>query len=342
MSYEPFVRGVLTRLSSDLGAGRLSIRSEAGGRRYVVEAPGHGGRNIVVPATSEALKAPSSMPKRSPRGLLSIMTIRDAQGNCVNVPKSAIVRDHNLYSPTSVCSSGCRGCEFGTCPHGWKAKYLSPAEIIVLCLRDAMGEPAYGWYVRFWDRPNHLVRIPDAVITQINAMIQNPMMAQSSLLTRYRDCTDVITWPEDPRMSFHALACRRFARFRKRAASAALADRKRKRPREEEEKTGYDESQSPVESFETCVICLEERSTARKRCRHDSCGTHVCDTCDSDSRGLCPVCDRASISADFPCSSCHRLTRLSQYGFPCVGCHSHSLCSQCYNGYSACGVCETE
>jgi hypothetical protein len=132
--------------------------------------------------------------------------------------------------------------------------------------------------------------------------------------------------------NFHELACERFARFRKRAAAAATKDRKRARAN----KRSYEES-----AGETCVICLEEKASARKRCRHDHCGTHVCNKCHSDSRGLCPVCDRSSINADYPCSSCHKLTRLSQYGFPCTACNSKSMCADCYTGFSACGACES-
>ena len=328
--YEPFVRSVLTRLAGELSDGRLSIRQEAGGARYVVEAPGHTGRDIVVPA-SEWLKPPSVMPPRSVKGLLSKLTIRNAEGSAINVPKSAIVRDYNvpsLWTPLAM-QGVCRGCEFGTCPHGWAVRDIDPAGIVVLSLRSEEGFQVFGWYVRFVDTPKELVRIPETIIAQLADMMENdPVLTHSSLLTRYEDCS--IT-DEAPEPSFHADACKRFARYRTRVCAAYSKDRKRKRPAMDASSGGG----------ETCVICLEERPSAAKRCRHDSCGTHVCETCHSDSRGLCPVCDRSSINADYPCSSCHRLTRLRAYGFPCSVCNTHSLCSHCFSGFEACGACES-
>lgn len=324
-AYEPFVRSVLTRLASELSDGRLNLRQEGGGTRYVVEAPGHAGRDIVVPA-ADWLKPPSTMPPRSARGLLSKLTIRDAEGKSINVPKDCIVRNYHTLMPQSSWTSGvCRGCEFGTCPHGWCTMDIPPAGIVVLRLRDTDGFNKFGWYVRFADRTSELVRLPDVIIFRLASMMEDdPLLNQSTLVTRYEDAV-----LEDP-VNFHSEACKRFARYRTRVCVAVAKERKRKRNVET----------PPKGAGETCVICLEEKPTSRKRCRHDSCGTHVCDTCHSDSRGLCPVCDRSSINADYPCSSCHRLTRLSQYGLPCSVCNTHSLCSSCYTSFGACGACE--
>ena len=324
--YEPFVRNVLTRLADELGAGRLNLRREDNGVRYVVEAPGHSGRNIVVPAAHGALEMPTKFPARTAKGLLSKLTVVDASGKVVHVPKSAIVRnyDYCIHEREFGMRAGvCRGCEFGTCPHGWKAEQINPVGVVVLELRDEDYEPAHAWYVRFADAPTRLVRLPEVIVDKISTIMSlDPELQHSSLMGRYAD---------DLANGFHELACERFARFRKRAAAAATKDRKRKCP----------EASPATGGGETCIICLEEQVTARKRCRHDHCGTYVCDTCHSDSRGLCPVCDRSSINADYPCSSCHKLTRLSQYGFPCTACNSRSLCSDCYTGFSACGACES-
>ena len=327
--YEPFVREVLTRLATNLNSGRLNLRHDAAAQRYVVEAPGHSGRNIVVPCAPEALRAPSTLPARTARGLLSDLKLVSANGKEVDVPKSAIVRNH-CY--TVACdpytAPPCRGCEHGTCPHGWSADAVRPEAIVVLQLRDEDNLPIFGWYVCFWDRPTQLVRMPERIIEQLaNAFYEDDRIRNSSLVTQYEDCTTVGL--DD---NFHEMACKRFARFRKRAAAAALKDSKRKRDDSEAAGDGV---------YETCVICLEEKQTAIKRCRHDHCGTHVCMKCHSDSRGLCPVCDRSSINADYPCSSCHRLVRLCEYGFPCTGCAAHSLCTHCYKGFSECGACES-
>ena len=334
-SYEPFVREVLTRLSHDLVAGRLSIRQESDGVsavRYIVDAPGHAGRSIIVPASADALQSPTDLPERSPRGLLSKLRVVDSDGKAVHVPKSAIVRDHKQrFLNCHRMLGACRGCEFGTCPHGWIDPH--PASIVVLKLRNRSGFDAFGWYVRFNDAPTDLVRVPTQIIKRIAPEFENDdVMQNSRLVTQYEDCVTTMDWDDDDDTSFHKTACERFALFRKRAAVAAAKDKKRKRLEQEESSEGG----------ETCVICLEERASAQKRCRHVNCGTHVCDACHSNSRGLCPVCDRPSINADYPCSSCHRLTRLSCYGYPCTACDSHSLCVRCYGEFGACGACSVE
>jgi hypothetical protein len=333
--YEPFVRGVLTRLSADLSSGRLNIRQEGAGVaavRYVVEAPGHTGRNIVVPASGEALAAPSALPARSPRGVLSRLTVRSARGELINVPKDAIVRNYKQPHPVDRAwiRGICRGCEYGVCAHGWVARDVAPASIVVLRLRNADGFPTFGWYLPFADRPTELVRIPCQIVERLVNLFRDDVdMRQSSLLSHYADVVTTMEWDDEPH-TFHAAACERFARFRARVCTAVAREKKRKAPPPEPMDTDR----------ETCVICLEDQPTARKRCRHSHCGTHVCDTCYANSRGLCPVCDRSHINADYPCSSCHRLTRLSQYGYPCAACNSNSLCSHCYGSFGACGSCD--
>lgn len=320
-AYEPFVRDVLARLASNLSSGRLNLRHDPDGSRYVVEAPGHTGRHIVVPCAPEALRAPSTMPARTARGLLSKLIIVSACGKEVHVPKSAILRDYKYKLQAEMMPNVCRGCEFGTCPHGWQTPH--PRSVVVLNLRTGSEcNNLFGWYVCFSDKVNVLVRIPPQIVNLILKTLRDN--SRSSLLTKYEE--------EDGHV-FHELACERFARFRKRAAAAALKEVKRKR---EDEPAAKDDTPR-----ETCVICLEERPTAYKRCRHNHCGTHVCIKCHCDSRGLCPVCDRSSINADYPCSSCHRLVRLGEYGFPCTGCDTHSLCSHCYTEFSECSACES-
>lgn len=354
--YEPFVREVLERLADDLNAGMLDVRQEAGGARYIVYAPGHTGRNIVVPATHAALQKPAQLPRRSARGLLSKLTLRDARGKSIHVPKEAILRSYDRPLDAEEMKNACRGCQFPNCCHGWKLP--RPDAVVVLRLREnSMGGNVYGWYVLIGNNTTELVRVPAQVSAMLYEMMRaEPQLEQSCLVQKYPDCA-LVSDPIDA-TDFHRLACKRFARFRKRAASAALSERKtaeqdsKKRWRAEDyDKNEYvhpdtadDDGYGGIADAcgRTCVICLEDKLTAGKRCRHDSCGAHVCATCYSEARGLCPICDRSSINADYPCSCCGRLTRLRQYGFPCVACAANTLCKDCFGSFSECGPCGCE
>lgn len=314
-SYAPFVRDVLQRLSADVTAGLLSIRVDGDGRRYVVAAPGAGGRDIVLPAHDDALMVPPRPPPRDPRDLFSPYTIGG-----VHVPWKAILRNYEKVA--------------ARVGNSW-ARVPYPDEVVVLRLRNDDGAHCYGWFVRLVAAPRKLVMLPLYVAQALGRlMLCDDTLQHSSL------CADL--WDSrlvhlQPCGNFYQCAVARFKRYRD-VVVAATNQRKRncKRTRPS--------ANSPVPATpapaHTCVICLDDKASAQPRCRHDGCGARVCDTCHADSRGLCPICDRSALNADYPCSCCNRLHRLNEYGYPCVCCCSHSLCLECYGQFGQCVACE--
>ena len=323
MSYVSFVRDVLRRLSLDFSAGRLSIRVDANGRRYVVEAPGAGGRDIVLPAHDDALMVAPRPPPRDPRDLFSPYTI----GADVHVPWSAIARNHDVVTHAAV----------------------DPAGVVVLRLRGDDGAVCC-WFVRLRDEPRKLTQLSvDCARRFASMLVRDELLQHSSLCGELWDCRFN---GDEPGGDFCATACARFQRYRKRV-TAAVAVSKGLRKRKRTTVATWDAcnlaclpntTPAPAPALapaHTCVICLDDKSCAQPRCRSSSCGTRVCDTCHADSRGLCPLCDRSAINADYLCSCCNRLHRLRAHGYPCVGCSSHSLCLECYEQFGECAACDT-
>lgn len=321
--WERHVRDTLTRLSEQLDAGLLRLRTD--GSRLVVDPPGEGGRGIVLPTGQTSLLAPV-LPARSPRSLLSALYIASPQRQ-VNVPAHCIVRDH---------SRALIGHDNGLPP---------PEAIVVLSLRGEDGEPMYGWYVRYHSQLRRLVKLPPSDCRKLaRAMAGDNNLGRSSLLQEHLDawCTGL----DESDVDFNSIAITRFMNYRQRvsrackhplAPTATVTNTASKRPRLEPHTPT---TPPPCESHETCLICLEESESAARRCRHDSCGVHVCADCHASSRGLCPLCDRTAINADFPCSCCNKLSRLQQYGFPCTGCKANSLCKDCFMNFRECAACD--
>ena len=320
-SWEHFVRQTLDRMSSDLRAGVITVREDRRGRRYVVDAPSIIGRNIVVPCSADALLVPPQLPPRVKSQLFSPFTISmPGSDSRAPVPWAAIKRDYSVdFEPTPG--------------HGFPL----PEAIVVLRLRGSNGDCVFGWYVRLSRAPRRLVRVsPTACCDLTSYMADDPLLSESSLLDRY---TDVGLDHLMAGRTFNSVAFASFTNLKtqiQRASTHTTPARKKRKH--------TDDSPPPTETvptnLNTCVICLEEEPTSEVRCRHSSCRAHVCASCHSHTRGLCPVCDRAAINADYPCSHCNALFPLSSYGFPCVGCSANCLCVDCYRGFGQCGRCE--
>jgi hypothetical protein len=123
---------------------------------------------------------------------------------------------------------------------------------------------------------------------------------------------------------------------RVRMCTTPKASAKRKACDCEPESEPEDASREP----ETCIVCLNDHASARERCRGRTCSVKVCAVCHADSRGLCPICDRTAINADYSCGRCYRRTPLRQYGYECAECGDHTLCRQCHARSGECGACE--
>lgn len=314
LTWEVFVRDVLSRLSEQLNAGLLTLHVD--GERIVVDAPVHGGRGIVVPTNQRALVPPLRLPARSSRGLFSDSYITH-DGKDVDVPSDAIVRD---YGQALLRTS---------------ERIPPPEAVVVLRSRSQAGEFINGWYVRYARDRRRLVKVDETTCNCLAIKLRDcPVLRASSLLSKFIDSS----------CDFNAIAARRFGGFRERVMRAVLhaKTRSHKRKRNDASITPPPPPPALVPAIDlvTCLICLEDKSTSLKRCRHAHCGAHVCEDCHAASRGLCPLCDRSAINANYPCSCCNTLTRLPQYGFQCTGCDAASLCESCYCAFGACVACD--
>lgn len=334
-SWDFFVHETLTRLSTDLRTGLITIRMDNGGQWYVVDAPGNTGRNIIVPCNQDALMVPPHLPPRDQRCLLSPFTIGTGLTNArVNVPWSAIRRDYSLnINVAEGAKRPCMGCAIENCRHGWTTP--PPEAIVVIRLRGQDGDDVFGWYVRFATATRNLVRVPLCVVHRLmHYMRDDHDLRESSLVDRYND---VGVHDRSSGVAFNATAFERFRKLRRRVTKAA---HKASHKRKQNTPDGLSSTFNVTES-NTCIICLEEHPTAVKRCRYSSCGAHTCASCHSHTRGLCPLCDRSAINADYPCSRCNSLFRLTEYGYPCIECSANCLCEGCYKEFGECGACET-
>jgi hypothetical protein len=321
--WEVFVRETLSRLSADLRAGIITVRIDNGGQRYVVDAPGNSGRGIVVPCNSDALMVPPQLPLRDIRNVFSPFTIRDPKyTSLVQVPWFAIRRNYYV-----IMKSLGNDRKWRTPP---------PESIVVLRLRHENDSEIFGWYVRFCTATNELVRVPPNVCKElIDFMESDVNLWASSLVSKFSDvCLEHFALGKD----FNSLAHHRFSSYKDRVTRANISTTRKRKCVECDH---VPNTSSKSGETDTCVICLEEDVSAKKRCRKSSCGAFVCATCHSHSRGLCPVCDRTAINADYPCSHCNRLFRLPQYGYPCVCCLTNCLCRECYKSFGECSACET-
>ena len=318
--WDAFVRETLMRLAADVRARRLVIRSESDRARVVIEAPGRQGRNIVVPCDDAALILPSKLPERNARGAMSPFVLWPSN---VRVPWKAVLRHRRAVARPDG--------------DGWR---VSPESIVVLSLRgEEGGNDMHGWYVRCASAPRKLVEVPLDVARKVLGVLiraDRPRLS-SSLITMHMDgrLSD-----ELPPGCFAHTAAFRFARYEtrlQRACGATRGEGEERKPMPRERETRPARATSEV-----CVICLETSHAAEARCRVAECNVHVCATCHADSRGLCPVCDRAAINADYPCAACNQLVRLPDYGFPCLACSARSLCRGCYAAFSECASCDVQ
>lgn len=340
------VRETLAQLQAQLHDGTLRLHYREG--RYVLRAASAAGRDIVLPTREGVLAAPAP-PPRSCRGLLSPYTIVEPERRAepVHVPWAAIARIHG-YRQT-LLHDACRGCAWEGCAHGWpEASALNPAAVVVLRLVVDAFQPVYGWYlnvVRLADPDTkRLVPLPRVVRERlIDFMATDDLLSNSALLRKYNneEAADYMLEGD----GFNATACRRFKRHRELVISAVHSSSRKqhgKRRREGEEGAFAGATPAtPAAEVGTCLVCLEDKPRAADRCGQPGCASVVCVDCHAASRGLCPICDRAALNADYPCFGCHRLTSLRRYGYACVGCGDHSLCQECYGSFGECLACAT-
>ncbi len=323
LPYEPFVREVLVRLQNDLRISSLVAR--AGETERVVEAPSSAGRNVVVPS-SLTFVAPSVLPERSMRTAFCKFHIIDTHRRRIRIPWLSIVRDHGRLMPRDGFIRGER---------------IDPKYIVVLRW-SSVDNPRFSWYVRFDESPYTLSKVPLVHVNKLFAhLISSSAHRRSSLATHYIDY--LLIDEKRPVASnadkHHTQICDLFAGIQNRILRAIEEARPKGNSERIKRKRDDNEYHKENGDLNTCVVCLNDKSSAHSRCRHGQCGTHVCSDCHLESRGFCPLCDRSHINSDFLCSGCNTVSCLQESGFPCVTCNAASLCKDCFIGFGECGAC---
>lgn len=266
------------------------------------------------------LLPPPNLPPRAKKDLLAGYTLKlHSQNTTVNVPWSRVVRDYRctIHRPQATDS------------------YIPPplpVSIIVLSAYDPnTSHQRFGWFVRYADdATGELEQVPYAVAKELQrSMEAHPVLYTSSLCSKYA--------LQEEKTDFLELAHKSYQRI----YSNIKSELKRKRePPSAKVKRPVADPKRHAGELHTCVVCLEDSETAIARCPHETCKAATCSTCHQVERGLCPICDRESINADYPCSACGQLARLQAYGFPCLTCKSATLCKSCYTTYEECRPCE--
>lgn len=345
--WRAFVRQQLGRLA-DAGTVYVTadtVRDDAGasetGRvlRYIAAPQSDTGRAIVVP-NADSLLPPLVLPPRATRDLLAPYTIQAyGKDKAVNVPWSRVLRDHKQTErkPRGICI----GCSWGVnCAHGWTVP--SPRSVVVLAVNDGHStRQRVGWFVRFSDDSKKLIQVPRAVAKKLTWRMENDVvMCTSSLVSQF-----ALESEDEYEAEFLNVAHAAYERI----YDSIRASLKRRRDEEKEsatpaKKPRVDDTATTDKGADddsaTCLVCLEDEPTVQPRCPRGQCSSNVCHDCHHKSRGLCPICDRTAINADYPCSGCGQLSRLQAYGFPCITCNACTLCKTCYTAYEECRPCE--
>lgn len=327
---------------------------------------GAAGRPLLVPGLQCPLLPPHPLPERRASGSpFTGYHIVPSRGRpAQRVPRYAVVRDYRRAVPAPACVRAAQmehpTSHVGTSAMGWSLP--EPYEIIVLAVRRSHRRVCYGWFVRWIGCEEQVLRkVPSHICILLNQrMVCDVDLRRSSLVTKYPD-SDIWWRPGGPtpnELEFVELASRAFARDARWFKTMPPSEHARKRARHAPvSKTDASASASSASSAPavpmpahasvdvnplavgTCVVCLDEKASAAERCRSQTCKVLVCDRCHAKTRGMCPLCDRGNINADFLCAGCGRIEQLSEFGLPCVRCKNTSLCRSCYDASWWCASC---
>ena len=210
-----------------------------------------------------------------------------------------------------------------------------PSTIVVLQLPNHGNGELYGWYVTRARKPYVLIRVPAATCCQLMAhMASGSEFSQSSLVMQY---VDVGVHHAHLGVDFNTLAYKHFAAYGHRVINAVqFCESSREQSNES------DACEMAADGMlDTCVVCLEESASTARQCRRRTCEAKVCNSCHSHCRGLCPVCDRTALNANYSCARCNKSVSLRKYGYPCILCSAGSLCEACYVMFGQCEACES-
>lgn len=260
--------------------------------------------------------------------------------NQLPVPSSAVLRFHPERPPIQR-----------TRLFWWEV--LHPLDVVVLGVRNASGLWLHGWFTRFDDAPEQLVRLPHGYAYEMWQLLnETPELKKSRLPNEFLEA-----YFASPRDDFLAVAQERFERKaflveHSRTAEAIYAERAPKRaavalPRLE------DCMQGGAHRGAVCAVCLEEEperyeepwlsrrcDTADSRRLVRPCCTTVCIGCHLKLHSLCPVCSRSKISGHSQCGACGESVPFSESGFRCASCPAQTLCRTCWIDHEECPRCD--
>ena len=283
------------------------------------------------------LAPPAYLPPRTHKNALSPFYLMHC-GERVHVPWHALVRDR---MPIEYSEE--------TAPSVHNTSYN---EIVVLRALHQNGAPKFGWFVKRSSKRLDL--------------ISRRMCVQLSIACRaYSPRSRLVHWcPDsrfvDPSLEFLELAVLRFQRVRHVLSVAAMKLRRSSSAADAENHDAENHEEAAckphVSAAKSSPQTHNTRSNARKRKRFDCaiclgdeicdasdkqcCGVFVCSDCDTEMRGLCPICQRSCLSGHFACPSCGEFHTKDFAGYPCATCGDSAVCRQCYCAFGECAFCD--
>lgn len=203
-------------------------------------------------------------------------------------------------------------------------RQVHPCHAIMLCIHSLA---ECGLFISTIGQKK-LIRIPDDDAARIMDEIKS-LMTEGNGLSQYMDCFLTL-----PGRCFTERAVRAFSRYQKCVETTlceVLIDRR----------FGFYRHRSPsMDEEQECLICLEMAVPSTWRCAGERCNTRICADCVAHTRGLCPICDRRYMQANFECGWCGNSRKMKHSGHPCVVCRDPTLCTECFNSFKQCLSCE--
>jgi hypothetical protein len=291
-------------------------------------------RHFTVIFQRGMLKNPR-VPRRASESARGPYRVQLPTGRRVEVFSRHISYDPFYLAPTPTPS--CGACMSPSCVRCLKG--IAEEHIAVLSVRQRDGSRAFKWFTRLDADPCLLVPVPlafaEAIVARLGpelgctcGLCQHPLrelrMTRSGLECFEREAAR--------RLQRYARALRRTLREERGGRARACAKRRM---------LSDLECALELRSGE-CAVCLQEGQVSFDSCSNSTCKIGLCASCIVQTRGICPICDRAKLgsNASFLCLCCSRAVPLDSHGFACISCRQGTLCVQCYRDFGQCADCE--
>tara|TARA_X000001036_G_scaffold392231_1_gene390969 strand:- start:734 stop:1627 length:894 start_codon:yes stop_codon:yes gene_type:complete len=269
-------------------------------------------------------------PPRRARSALTSVWFRASDGRKIYLPRHAVHR-RGTPLPRHQRPFAC-DCAHGlACARGWKV--MGWEHITVVLVLNEHGLRVAGWFVQFLAPPSALIRVPATIVA---ALIDT--LPRDAEAWEFPDAS--IATPES---DFLALAEARYANLV--APDRAVAQRTRSgtaSPPPPAPSRWAPFAPPPTDTTERpgeCVVCYEECEVHVPAC----CGVSaaMCAGCHTQARGVCIVCQRGYVSAEYTCTCCGKGdVAFTDYGFACALCEARVLCAACCDADGACAACD--